>query len=143
MADQHDDQDAHATPVLRKDRMRGLAEEQEVGGHFEGESLRERKVGITEEVVVDLFQRRLGALTGTYFMRVSLRSQIRYAKIYRSDVDLDRYTTEGDFLNMVAISGGALAEHDNEYGAKWDTEYVAKQARKAAAELFREVNEQR
>ncbi len=140
MADQHDDQDAHATPVLRKDRMHGLAEEQETGGHFEGESLRERKVGITEEVVVDLFQRKLGALTGTYFMRVSLRSQVRYAKIYRSDVDIDRYTTESDFLYHVEVSGGALAELDNEFGAKWDTEYVAKQARKAASELFREVN---
>ncbi len=141
--DKPDDKNAHAIPVLRKDRMRGLAEEQETGGHFEGESLRERMVGIEHEVVVDLFQRKLGALTGTYFVRVSLRSQVRYAKIYRSDVDLDRYTSESDFLNVVEASGGAIAEADNEYGARWDTEYVAKQARKAASELFREVNEQR
>ncbi len=143
MTDQHDDQNAHAIPVLRKDRENLLAEEQETGGHFEGESLRERKVGIDHEVVVDLFERKLGALTGTYFMRVSLRSQMRYALIYRSDVDLDRYISESDFLNMVEISAGALAETDNEKGARWDTEYIAKQARKAASELFREVNDQR
>lgn len=143
MSNQHDDKGAHAAPVLRKDRMRVLAEEQETGGHFEGESERERKVGIDHEVVVDLFERQVGALKGTYFMRVSLRSQVRFAKIYRSDVDLDRYISESDFLNVVEISGGALAEADNEYGAKWDTEYVAKQARKAASELFREVNDQR
>jgi len=143
MTDQHDDQNAHAIPVLRKDRMHGLAEEQETGGHFEGESLRERKVGIEHEVVVDLFERKLGSLTGTYFMRVSLRSQIRHAKIYRSNVDLDRYINEHDFLYVVEVSAGALAERDNEFGARWDTEHVAKQAREKASELFREVRDQK
>lgn len=141
MTNKYDDQDAHAVPVLRKDRQTGLAEEQETGGHFEGESLRERKVGIDREVVVDLFQRRLGNLVGTFYVRVSLRSQVRYARIYRTNVDLDRYVTEGDFLNMVAISAGALAETDNERGANWDTEYVARRAREGASEIFNEVND--
>ncbi len=142
MPDQADDQNAHAIPVLRKDRMKVLAEEQEVGGHFEGESLREGRVGIQEEVVVDLFKRVKGSLVGTYFARVSLRSQVRFAKVYRSDVDMDRYTNESDFLNVVGVAGGALAEADNETGASWDTEYVAKRARAAASELLHEVSEQ-
>ena len=141
--DKYDDQDAHAQPILRKDKVINPAEEQEVGGHFEGESNRERMVGVDREVVVDIFKRTMGAAKDTYFMRVSLRSAVRSRMIYRSDIDLDKYSSEREFLHLVEVSGGALAEHDNEKGANWDSAYVARQARAAAAELLHDIDEQK
>lgn len=136
--------DTTAKPVIRKDEVSDVAEEQDVGGHFEGESNRERQVGHDREVVVDLFRRTRGLSAGTYFMRVSLRSAVRQRLIFRSDVDLDKYSSESDFLKLVEASGGALAEEDNiKYGSNWDIGYVAKQARQAAIELLHDLDEQR
>ena len=129
-----------AQSLVRKDRTSMVAEEQTVGDRFEGESERERKVGVQEEVVVDIFQRSSDA---TFFIRVSLRSMINSKIIMRSDLDLDKYSSKAEILKMVAISGGALAEQDCELrGANWDCEYVARQAQSAASDLLKEVDNQ-
>lgn len=135
--------DNPADPILNKDRMRVVADESSVGHDYEGESERERKVGHEREVVVDIFKRRIGPDAGTYFLRVSLRSIINTNIISRFEIDLDKYNTEKEFLDMVSIGGGAVAEADNENrGANWDCEYVAKQAREAARELMHDISQQ-
>lgn len=138
-----------AHSLILRDRLRQIAEEQSVGGHFEGESRRERGVGHDREVVVDIFKREanplalIGTAAGTYFMRVSLRSAIRPDIITRFEIDVDRYTTERDLREQAYIGGGVVAEADNENrGAIWDCAYVAKQASEAAAELLKEINDQ-
>ncbi len=85
-------------PIIKKDRMRLVADEQAVGGHFEGESERERKVGINQEVVVDIFKRVVGLDAGTYYLRVSLRCPTNVRLITRYEIDLDKYNTEADFI---------------------------------------------
>jgi hypothetical protein len=120
-----------------------VAEEQNVGGHFEGESERERDAGYRSLVVVDIFRRDAGPDRGTYFVRVSLRRPSRPKQLTRFEADLDRYTSEADFLKAVEIGAGAIAEDQcDKYGEKWDCEFVAKQARVAAAELLHEINSQ-
>jgi hypothetical protein len=126
-------------PLLFKGRMDTVAEEQAVGGHFEGESERERKVGVDELVVVDVFQRS----DGTHYLRVSLRNPLKSNLITRAEADLDRHTNEADFLKNVTIMGGALAEDQCErHGAVWDCENVAKEARRAGALFLNEIKEQ-
>ncbi len=132
-----------ADTLVRKERSQIIAEEQDVGAHFDGESERERKVGVDREVVVDIFKRNLGKLAGTLFLRVSLRSMIKTDIILRYEIDLDRYSSESDFLKMVEVGAAALAEQDCERrGATWDCEYVGQQARKAAAELIHDIDDQ-
>lgn len=132
-----------SNPLVNKDRTRLVADEQNVGGHFEGESERERKVGHEELVVVDIFKRNVGPDAGTHFLRVSLRNPIRPNLIGRFEADLDRYSNEADFLKIVETGAGALAEDQcAKWGAKWDCEYVAKQAREAAKELMHDIAEQ-
>lgn len=129
--------------LVNKDVTDLVAEEQDVGGHFEGESERERKVGHDELVVVDIFKRNVGPDAGTHFLRVSLRNPIKPNLIGRFEADLDRYSNEADFLRVVEAGAGALAEDQcDRWGAKWDCEYVARQAKEAAVELMREINEQ-
>ena len=128
-----------AQPLAHSGRMELVAEEQNVGGDFDGESERERAVGHDTLVVVDIFKRP----QGTHFARVSLRSPIYPKRITRAEIDLDKYTNEADFLKAVEIGGGAIAEEQCEkHGAKWDCEYVAKQARAAAVELLHEIEKQ-
>lgn len=128
-------------PLVKKDRVKEVADEQAVGGHFEGESERERRVGRDAMVVVDIFKRNMGPDAGTYFLRVSLRSQNRPNIITRHEIDLDRYSRESEFLREVEWGGGAIAERQVEvYGDRWDPAYVAKQAREAAYELLHEIN---
>lgn len=138
--------DSPSDPLVNKDRMREIADEQDTGAHFDGESNRERCVGIDREVVVDIFKRNFDSgeqKAGTYFLRVSLRSMINPQIISRYHIDLDRYSNEGEFLDMCYFGGGAVAEADNENrGATWDTQYVAKQARDAARELLRDIDNQ-
>jgi len=130
-------------PLAISGRMKQVAEEQNVGGHFEGESERERKVGVDEVVVVDIFKRTVGVDAGTYYLRVSLRCPVDTRIITRYEIDLDKYNTEADFLREVEIGGGAIAEAQCEKrGAKWDCEWVAKQARQAAVELLHEIQKQ-
>ena len=130
-------------PIVKKDRMREVADEQSVGGHFEGESERERSVGHEREVVVDIFKRALGPDAGTYYLRVSLRCPVNPNIITRYEIDLDRYSNETDFLNAVEVGGGAIAEAQcQNRGADWDCEYVARQAREAAKELLHDMAEQ-
>jgi hypothetical protein len=138
-----DDTKNPSQPLAISGRMKQVAEEQNVGGHFEGESERERKVGIDQEVVVDIFKRNVGVDAGTYYLRVSLRCPINPNIITRYEIDLDKYSTESEFLKAVQIGGGAIAETQCEKrGAQWDCEYVAQQAREAAAELLHEINKQ-
>ena len=135
--------DNPSDPLVNKDRMRLVADEQSVGGHFDGEGERERSVGIDRLVVVDVFKRRVGPDAGTYFMRVSLRSMVYSRYISRYEIDIDKHNSESEFLFMVLIGGGAVAEADNENrGANWDTDFVAKQARDAAKELLHNFNAQ-
>jgi hypothetical protein len=130
-------------PLALSGRMKVVADEQAVGGHFEGESERERKVGHDSVVVVDIFKRNVGFDAGTYYLRVSLRCPINPLIITRYEIDLDRYNTEAEFLKAVEVGGGAIAERQCETrGANWDCEWVAKQARLAAAELLHEVQKQ-
>ena len=130
-------------PLAISGRMKQVAEEQNVGGHFEGESARERKVGHESLVVVDIFKRNVGVDAGTYYLRVSLRCPINPNIITRYEIDLDKYNTEAEFLREVEIGGGAIAEAQcKNRGAQWDCEWVAKQARAAAVELLHEVQKQ-
>jgi len=138
-----DDTKNPSQPLAISGRMKQVAEEQTVGGHFEGESERERKVGKDEIVVVDIFKRTAGLDAGTHFLRVSLRCPIDTRIITRYEIDLDKYNTEEEFLREVEIGGGAIAEAQCEKrGAQWDCEHVAKQARAAAAELLHEIQKQ-
>lgn len=132
-----------ANPLVKDDRITGeIADEQSVGAHFDGESDRERKVGIDREVVVDIFRRDVGPLKGTHFLRVSLRSMINSNIILRYELDVDRYQSEREFLDAVQIGAGALAEQDCEKrGATWDCENISKVARGAARELLHDIND--
>lgn len=130
-------------PLALSGRMKQVAEEQNVGGHFEGESQRERKVGVEEVVVVDIFKRNVGLDAGTHYLRVSLRCPKDPRIITRYEIDLDKYDTEAEFLHEVEIGGGAIAEAQcKNRGATWDCEWVAKQARAAAVELLHEIQKQ-
>lgn len=128
-------------PVTDKDRMVNWADESDVGDHFAGESKRENRVGIDREVEVTLFKRNIGSDNpGTFFLRVSLGSQIKKGHLFRYDVDIERYSNDAELFKQVAIAAGALAERDiGAYGATWDPEYVASQAHAAAKELLKEL----
>ncbi len=130
-------------PLAISGKMKLVAEEQNVGGHFEGESERERAVGHDTLVVVDVFKRNVGLDAGTYYLRVSLRCPTKPELITRYEIDLDRYDNEADFLKAVTWGGGAIAERQCEkWGASWDCEWVAAQARSAAVELLHEIDKQ-
>lgn len=130
-------------PLALSGKMKIVADEQAVGGHFEGESERERDVGHNALVVVDIFKRLVGLDAGTYYLRVSLRCPVNPQIITRYEIDLDKYNTEADFLKEVEWGGGAIAEAQCEKrGATWDCEWVAKQARAAAVELLHEIEKQ-
>jgi len=132
-----------AQPLALSGKMKVVAEEQNVGGHFDGESERERNVGNNTLVIVDIFKRLVGLDAGTYYLRVSLRCPIDSRIITRYEIDLDKYSTEAEFLREVEWGGGAIAERQCEKrGAQWDCEFVAKQARAAAVELLHEINKQ-
>lgn len=135
-------------PLLLVDRLKQVAEEQTVGGHFEGESKRERKVGHDQEVVVDIIKRGrtvnnvLAGTSGTYFMRVSLRCPMDPKIITRFEIDIERYSTERELLEQ-ALAGGAavaIAQIENR-GARWDPDYVATQAREAMRELLHDISD--
>jgi hypothetical protein len=131
-------------PIRLLDRLRTVAPEQSVGGHFEGESRRERKVGHTREVVVDIFRREANLAdlgkAGTYFMRVSLRSAIDPEIILRHDSDILPTTNERELIKIAMIAAGALAEQDCEVrGARWDPDTVAKAGEDAAKEILAEI----
>ena len=92
-----------------------------------------RRLGTESLVTVDLFKRP----NETFFMRVSLRSNVRPIIISRHEVDLDRYTGEREFLKMVLLDGGALAEHqDQTLGDSHDPAECAKAAVRAATEIL-------
>lgn len=138
-----DDTQNPSQPLAISGRMKQVAEEQNVGGHFDGESNRERAVGNDTLVVVDIFKRMVGADVGTCYLRVSLRCPMDPRIITRYEIDLDKYNTESDFLKEVEIGGGAIAEAQCEKrGATWDCEFVARQARAAAVELLHEIGKQ-
>lgn len=137
--------DNPAQPLALKDRLIQVADEAYVGGYFEGESQRERTVGKSREVVVDVFKRgRNKYLIGSdtaYFLRVSLRCPIDPKIITRYEIDLDRYTTERELISQAMIGGGLVATAQIEKrGASWDPDHVAKQAAAAARELLADIN---
>lgn len=128
-----------AEPIDPKYRIdpRLINDEQKTGDPFEGESQKERHVGIHREVVCTIFKRR----DETFFVRVSLRSRVRPRHVVRYEVNLDRYIGESDFLKTVATAGGALAEDLYEkYGDNYDPDHIAKQAMEATREMLHEVN---
>lgn len=138
-----DDTKNPSQPLALSGKMKLVAEEQNVGGHFDGESERERNVGVNAVVVVDVFKRLVGLDAGTYYLRVSLRCPVDTRIITRYEIDLDKHNTEAEFLREVEIGGGAIAEAQcKKRGANWDCEWVAKQAREAAAELLHEIQKQ-
>lgn len=143
MADDPFSTDNPSTPLALRGKMKLVAGEQNVGGHFDGESERERDVGNNTLVVVDIFKRNIGPDAGTHYLRVSLRCPTNKKLITRHEIDLDKYSTEAEFLREVEWGGGAIAERQCEkWGASWDCEYVAKQARAAAVELLHEIDKQ-
>ena len=100
-----------------------------------------------QEDVVDICKRNVGPDAGTHFLRVSLVVPNRLfhglKMTSRYEIDLDQYNNEADFLRVVEIGGGVLAERQCEkWGATWDCEHVAKQARAAAVELLHEIDTQ-
>ena len=135
-----------AQPLNLKDRLIQIAEEQQTGGYFDGESKRERGVGLDQEVVVDIFKRgfnpnAMEKRPGTYFMRVSLRCPVRPDIITRYEIDIERYTSERELVAEAFKGGGIIATAQIEQrGAKWDPDYVAKQAGEAAREILAEIN---
>lgn len=138
-----DDTKNPSQPLALTGKMKIIAEEQNVGGHFDGESERERKVGVDSLVVVDIFKRLVGIDAGTCYLRVSLRCPVDPRIITRYEIDLDKYNTEAEFLKEVEIGGGAIAEAQcAKRGANWDCEHVAKKAREAAVELLHEIDKQ-
>lgn len=125
--------------LINKDRIKRIADEHDVGGYFEGESNRERKVGVQRVVVVDIFKRppEIIGTQPSYFVRVSLRSKLRPYIIHRWDVDVDHLTNEREFLSMVTTAAGALAENDIEkYGPGWNPDEVAKEGLEAGKEFL-------
>lgn len=137
-----DDIKNKSQPLILKDRLKTVASEHTVGGHYEGESNRERSVGKEREVVVDVLKRNVGPARGTYFLRVSLRSMVRSDIISRFEIDIDRYSSEADLLQQVMLGGASVAIADIENrGATWDPDYVAHQAVAAAKELFAELGD--
>lgn len=101
---------------------------------FAGEDKQKNKeTGVESLVTVTLFQRP----NSTFFVRVSLRSDIRKEVLSRFEVDLDGHGSEDDFLRAVEIAGGALAEHQHEtYGDVHDPSDCAKAAKEAAYEIL-------
>lgn len=138
-----DDTKNPSQPLALRGRMKQVAEEQNVGGHFDGESERERRVGVDTMVVVDVFKRLIGLDAGTYYLRVSLRCPIDTRIITRYEIDMDKHHTEAEFLRAVETGGGLIAATQCEKrGANWDCEFVASQARAAAVELLHEIGKQ-
>ena len=143
MADDPFSTDNPSQSLTLRGKMKTVAEEQNVGGHFEGESERERDVGNNTLVVVDIFKRNVGPDAGTHYLRVSLRCPVDPRIITRYEIDLDKYSSEREFLQEVEKGGGLIAAAQCEKrGATWDCEFVAKQAREAAVELLYEIDKQ-
>lgn len=111
-----------------------MGSEENKGDKFEGENyVNNSKLGTESLVTVDLFKRR----NNTHFVRVSLRSDVRPEVITRSEIDMDKYTNEKEFLRVVGIAGAAIAESQDEtYGDKHDPIECAKVAVEAASELL-------
>ena len=131
-------------PLIKSGLILDVAEEQAVGDRFEGESQRERMLGKSRMVVVDLFKRSRGWEAGTFFMRVALKSMIDKRYIYRYNRDVDRYAPQRELCALAFIAGAALAEQDNEQrGAKWDTIQVGEEAIKEVKEALREIDKQK
>lgn len=104
------------------------------GSHFEGENYaNNQRLGRDTLVTVDLFRRR----NGTHFMRVSLRSVMKPEIISRVECDMDKYTSERDFLREVGVACGALAERQNtQYGDGHDPSDCVKAGVQAASEVL-------
>lgn len=92
-----------------------------------------RRTGRDSLVTVTLFQRP----NKSFFMRLSLRSDVRPNVLTRYEIDLDKASSEAEFLRAVEIAGGAAAEHQCQmYGDRHDPDDCAKAAREAAAEIL-------
>ena len=111
-----------------------MGSEENQGDKFEGENYaNNRLLGVQSLVTVDLFKRP----NDTHFVRVSLRSDVKPELITRSEIDMDRYTNQTDFLHTVYIAGAACAERQcEEYGDRHDPVECAKAASDAARELL-------
>jgi hypothetical protein len=110
------------------------------GDHFEGyNNVSDRKVGVQEYVVVDMFRRN----NGTWFGRISLRSRLRKSSmgsvIGRSEQDFDSNTSEHDFLQAIALMSAALCEDMNSKGDMFPLNEVVREAVSYAAFKWREI----
>jgi hypothetical protein len=91
------------------------------------------KTGRESLVTVDLFKRT----NGTFYMRVSLRSDVKPNVLSRYEMDMDRYAGEKEFLDSVMVAGGALAEHQyTMYGDRHDPDECARAARELARDIL-------
>jgi hypothetical protein len=140
-------------PILLSDRIKAVADEMQTGGHFEGESRRERRVGKDRQVIVDIIKRSNNPFRNvspekkpdmwkpnSYFMRVSLRDPIRTDIITRYEIDIDRYTNERDLVAEAFKGGGLVATAQIEKrGATWDPNDIAHLAAEACRELLAEI----
>lgn len=141
-----------AQPLTLVDRIKQIADEGRVGGHFEGESKRRAHPDSDTQVVVDILKRGLNPYAldqkpGTYFMRVSLPCRtvspmLGERVITRYEIDIDRYSTERELMEQAWKGGGLVAITQVEkHGETWDPEYVAAQAAEAMKELLAEISD--
>lgn len=141
-----------AQSLILVDRLKEIADEMHVGGHYEGESKRALRASPESDtqVTVDIFKRgrnpyALDQKAGTYFLRVSLPSRTispitRSRLTTRYEIDIDRYSSERELMEEAFKGGGLIAVTQVEkHGERWDPDFVASQAAAAMRELLAEI----
>lgn len=127
-----------AKSIIRGDMPIAIDSAQFVGDRYEGECLRELRIGRLSPVTVSVYKRR----DDSHFLRVTVASQVKPKHYMRANVDLDSYISETDFLKSVLVHAGAAAEKlVEQYGDTLDPDEIAKEATSAARRCLREINE--
>lgn len=74
---------------------------------------------------------------GKFFARVRLFSVMRPTLVSQKDLNLDDFGSEDEFCRAVAVTGGALAEHQDEnYGDAHDPDECARVAGEEARRML-------
>lgn len=127
-----------SSSIIKGDMPIAVDGSQFVGDRYEGECLRELRIGRSTPVTVSVYKRR----NETHFVRVTVASKIKPKHYMRANVDLDRYINESDFLKSVLVHAGAAAEKlVEQYGDTLDPDEIAKEAASAARRCLREIME--
>lgn len=110
----------------------------EKGGndYFSGQKQGAR-LGGDDDVECCLFMRP----NNTFFMKVRVRSHIKQNIWTEYEIDMDRYSSEHEFLQAVGVAAAAACEHQAKtYGDTHSENEVMKMAVEAAVEMLHEVN---